>query len=132
MGKLIQFVAILVFIDILFIITGQNVLFSPTSVIINAILDPANIQTSQLWILIIAGGIGTLAIVGSVVLGIVTRNVEFFFFVAFALGFATLVGDFVGIFLYLASFNILFATITIGPLMILFLMTVLEWLRGKD
>ncbi len=132
MGKLIQFVAILVFIDILFIITGQNVLNSPSSAIINALLDPANIQASQLWILIITGGVATLAIVGSVVLGIVTRNVEFFFFVTFALGFATLVGDFVAIFLYLASFNVLIATITIGPLMILFLMTVLEWLRGKD
>ena len=132
MGKLIQFVSILVFIDILFIVTGQNILFSPTSAIINAILDPTNIETSQWFVLIITGGISTLAIVGSVVLGIVTRNVEFFFFVAIAVGLSTLIGDFVGIFLYLASFNILFATITIGPLMILFLLTILEWLRGKD
>lgn len=132
MGKLIQMVSILIFIDLLFIMTGQLTLNSPTSVIIQAILDPSNIQGSQLWTLIIISGISGLALVTAVVVGIVTRNLEFFFFVTISLGFAALVGDFVTIFIHLASFNRVLATVVMGPVIILFVFTVLEWLRGKD
>ncbi len=132
MGKLITYITILVFIDLMFLITGQLVINSPTSAFLQAILDPANIQSSQLWTLFITGGIATLTIVGSVVAGIVTRNVEFFFFVPIALGMATMIGDFATIFLYLASFNIVLATLIIAPIMTLFVLIIAEWLRGKD
>ena len=132
MGKLIRMISILIFIDLLFIITGQLTLNSPTSAIIQAILDPANIQSSQLWTLLIISGISILSLTTAVVVGIVTRNLEFFFFVTISLGFATLVGDFVTIFVHLASFNIVLATLIMGPIIILFVFTVLEWLRGKD
>ncbi len=132
MGKLIRMVSILLFIDLLFIITGQIVTNSPTSAITQALLDPGNIQSSQIWTLIITGGLTLLTLTTSVVVGIVTRNVEFFFFIPIALGMATMVGDFATIFVHLASLNIVFATIIMAPIMILFLFTILEWLRGKD
>ena len=125
-------VSILIFIDLLFIITGQLVLNSPTSAISQAILDPRNIQATQFFTLIVTGGILTLSIVTGFFVGIITRTVEFFFFVAIAVGFLTLGGDFVTIFIHLASFNLVFATIIMSPIMILFFFTVLEWLKGRD
>jgi hypothetical protein len=132
MGKLISYLAILVSIDLLFLITGQLGLNSPTSIIINAILDPGNITTSQLWILLITGGISLLAVGAAVVVGIVSRSFEIVLFVPMAIGLSALIGDFATIYVYLASFNAVLATLIMAPIMILFVMTIVEWLRGKD
>ncbi len=132
MGKLVSFISILIFVDLLFLITGQLVITSPTSVFLQAILDPSSLQSSQIWVLFVTAGMATLTIIGSVVAGIVTRNVEFFFFVPIALGMVTMAGDFITIFLYLASLNIVLATVTLAPIIVLFVLVIMEWLRGKD
>ncbi len=131
MGKLISYISILVAIDLLFLITGQLSLNSPTSIIINAILSPQNIQSSQLWILII-GGISGLALGAAIIVGFVTRSFELFLFIAMVLGLASLIGDFATIYVYLANFNIVLATSVMSPIMILFVITMVEWLKGKD
>ncbi len=132
MGKLISYLAILVSIDLLFLITGQLGQNSPTSIIINSFLDPGNINTGQLWVLLITGGISLLTVGAAVVVGIVSRSFEIVIFIPIAIGLAALIGDFATIFVYLASFNVVIATLVMAPIMILFVMTIVEWLRGKD
>lgn len=132
MGKLVHYVLILVFLDLLLLITGQLSLSSPTSVIINAILDPAGMTSSGWWILLITGGIATITIFSTVVAGLVTRNIDILIFVPFAIGFSFLLGDFVTVYILLASYNIVLGTLIMAPVMVVFGLTVLEWLRGKD
>ena len=82
MGKLITFISILIFVDILFIVTGQSGWESPTSLVFNGIIDPSGIQDSNWWIVMITGVAG-LAIVGSVVAGIVTKSDTLLLFIPF-------------------------------------------------
>ncbi len=132
MGKLISYLSIIVLIDLIFLITGQLTQSSPTSVIINAVLDPANIETSQLFILLITGGISLLAVGAAVVVGVISRSFEIVLFVPVAISLSVLIGDFATVFVYLASINVVWATVIMAPIMILFVMTIVEWLRGKD
>lgn len=132
MGKLISYLSIIVLIDLIFLITGQLTQSSPTSVIINAILDPSNIQSSQLFILLITGGISLLAVGAAVVVGVISRSFEIVLFVPVAISLSILIGDFATVFVYLASINVVWATVIMAPIMILFVMTIVEWLRGKD
>ncbi len=132
MGKLISYLSLIVLIDLIFLITGQLTQSSPTSVIINAILDPSNIETSQLFILLITGGISLLAVGAAVVVGVISRSFEIVLFIPVAISLSVLIGDFATVFVYLASINIVWATIIMAPIMILFVMTIVEWLRGKD
>lgn len=132
MGKLIGYLSIIVLIDLIFLITGQLTSSSPTSVIINAILDPSNIESSQLFILLITGGISLLAVGAAVVVGVISRSFEIVLFVPVAISLSVLIGDFATVFVYLASINVVWATVIMAPIMILFVMTIVEWLRGKD
>ncbi|KKN09623.1 hypothetical protein LCGC14_1044780 [marine sediment metagenome] len=132
MGKLISYLSIIVLIDLIFLITGQLTQSSPTSVIINAVLDPANIEISQLFILLITGGISLLAVGAAVVVGVISRSFEIILFIPVAISLSVLIGDFATVFVYLASINVVWATVIMAPIMVLFVMTIVEWLRGKD
>ncbi len=132
MGKLISYLSLIVLIDLIFLITGQLTSSSPTSIIINAILDPANIEASQLFVLLITGGISLLAVGAAVVVGVISRSFEIVLFIPVAISLSVLIGDFATVFVYLASINVVWATIIMAPIMVLFVMTIVEWLRGKD
>ncbi|KKL78219.1 hypothetical protein LCGC14_2027020 [marine sediment metagenome] len=132
MGKLVSYISILVAIDLLFLITGQLSVNSPTSVIMGAILSPGSMTTSQWWSLLITGGIALLTVGAAVVVGVISRSFELIIFIPMAVALAALVGDFATVFVYLASFNIVLATVIMTPIMIIFVITIVEWLRGKD
>lgn len=125
------YLGILIFMDLLFIITGQIAATSPTSVIFNAIINPSNITTSSFWIILFGvTGIGALATLIGFATGIVSRSgVGVLAFVPIAVGLGVLVGDFVAIFIYLADLSVIGATITMLPLIVLFGLTVIEWLK---
>ncbi|KKK87832.1 hypothetical protein LCGC14_2749290 [marine sediment metagenome] len=127
------YLGILIFMDLMFIITGQIAATSPTSVITNAILDPSNITTSSFWLILFGvTGIGALATLIGFATGIVSRSgVNVLAFVAIAVGLGVLIGDFVAIFIYLADLSLIGATITMVPLIVLFGLTVIEWLKSR-
>ncbi len=132
MGKFITYISILVFIDIMFLITGQFALQSPTSVILNAIIDPTNIQTSTWWTVVIVAGIATIAATTAVSSGIIGTPVAVALFVGMATSLVLLAGDFLFIYSKLFQLNPVLATITFAPVLIIFIFTVAEWMRGKD
>jgi len=134
MGKLINFITILIFIDLLFLVTGQLTLDSPTSVILNGLQDPSILLTTNLWTLVFVGvaSLSALAVTSVVIAGIATRNSDIVIFFAMAGTFALLVPDFILIYNHLASINQPLAILIMSPIVTLFALVVLEWARGKD
>ncbi len=133
MGRLVTMLSMLIFIDILFIATGQLDLSSPTSVITGAILDPSTFKTSVFFILFLgtAGILGLLSTTG-VTTGILVNATNVLAFTAMAVSMTGLLGDFITIYLSLRNFNEVLAIIIMAPIIMLFAVTIAEWLRGKD
>lgn len=132
MGKLVSYISILLAIDLLFLVTGQLSINSPTSSIMGAILSPGTMTSSQWWALLITGGISLLTVGAAVVVGVISRSFELIIFIPMAVALSALVGDFATVFVYLASFNLVLATLVMTPIMVIFVITIVEWLRGKD
>jgi len=131
MGKTITLISILVFIDILFLVTGQLTLDSPTSVIIQSITNPSSIMDFNFWQLFITG-ITALLVAATVVVGIVTRGSDITIFIPMALGIGAMIGDYITVYLHLAAINNVLATILFVPLLVIFVIVIAEWVRGKD
>ena len=104
MGKLVTFMTILIFIDILLLATGQLSLDSPSSLIINAIQDPSILRTSNLWTVLITG-VSLLAVGAAVIAGIATRNSDIAIFITMGTTLALMIGDYLVIYNHLASIN---------------------------
>lgn len=133
MGKMYTAIISLVFIDILFLITGQLGVESFSSLIINAILDPSSITISTFWTATIgAGGLGALAAIVGVTVGALISATNVLVFLPLGLVFALLIGDYLTIFNNLSSSNPILATIVMVPIMMAFIFTVIEWVRAKD
>ncbi len=131
MGKMLTFVSILIFIDLLFLTTAQFGLESPGSVILNAINDLSTLKTANIWIVLI-DGLSGLVIATAVIAGLVTRSSDIAIFFAMAGTLALLIGDFLAIYIYLASISFIFATIVMAPIGIIFTFVVIDWAKGKD
>lgn len=133
MGKLVKFLSILIIIDILFIITGQLDITSTTSFVTGAILDPSGIRTT-LFFTVFLGilGISALLSTGGVTTGVVAVGTNVLAFTALSVVLGGLLGDFITIFNTLKDHNVVLATIIMAPIIMLLIVTVVEWLRGKD
>lgn len=131
MGKLLTFISILVFIDLLFLVTGQIAFDSPSSIILNTIYDPSNIQNLNFWTVLI-GGLSGIVVIGGIVAGLVTRQSDIVIFFTMAGTLALLVPDYVSIYSYIADFNDVLAAFILMPIMVIFTFIIIEWARGKD
>lgn len=131
MGRLISFVTILIFIDLLFLVTGQLTLDSPTSVILNGLQDPSILLTTNWWTVLVVG-LSALAVTSAVIAGIATRNSDIVIFFAMAGTLVLMVGDYLVIYNHLASINKPLAILIMSPVITLFTLVVIEWARGKD
>jgi len=132
MGKLTKMIISLVIIDLLFIITGQIEVSSQSSIIGSLINNPSS-KTSVFFLLFLGvTGIASLVATSSVSSGLITRGADVLVFTSMALAMASILGDFANIFITLREQNIVIATIIMVPIMGLFVLTIAEWLRGKD
>ncbi|KKK86472.1 hypothetical protein LCGC14_2762900 [marine sediment metagenome] len=146
MGKVVTYLTILIMIDLFFIATGQicndGIGCSLGSIILNSILNIQNVTELNFFTELI-GSIGALFTsttgLGSIILGttvflgaLALVPTEQRLFIPMAFSLALLVSDFVFIGAYLISLNALLGTFIIAPLAILYVFTVVEWLRGKD
>lgn len=145
MGKVVQYLSILIFIDILFIATGQicnsGVGCSLGSILLNSVLDLKNVLNLNFWTQFIgsitdlfssATGIGSLIVGGTVVVGSLFLPSDIRLFIPLTFSLALLASDLVFIASYLFSLNVLLATFIMAPLSIIYVFVVVEWLRGKD
>lgn len=133
MGKLVTYLGILIFVDILFLITGQLDISSATSVVTGAILDPSTFKTSVFFLLFLgAAGIAGLASTSGVTTGTLISATNVLAFTVMAIAMIGLLGDFITIFVYLNAQNQVLAKVVMAPILMLFAVTIAEWLRGKD
>ena len=133
MGKLVTYLSMLIFIDMLFLVTGQLDISSGTSVITGAILDPSLFKTSVFFLLFLGvAGIAGLASTSGVVTGSLLSATNVLAFAIMAIAMTGLLGDFITIYISLRAFNEVAAIFIMAPILMIFAVTIAEWLRGKD
>ena len=143
MSKLIWAISFLIIADLLFISTGQlcaSGTCSLTSIVFEAVLDLNNFDAGTFFSSLIGNisdlfnseaGLASLIAAGAVIVGtFFVRPQDSILFIPLALTFALLASDFVIIFGYLASFNFILATFIMAPIIIIYIVAVIEWLRG--
>ena len=145
MGKVITYITMLIFIDLFFIATGQicsvDVGCSLGSIIFNSLLNIDNVTGLSFFTELIgditnlagsATGFAALAIGGAVLIGSLFIPGDIRFFIPLSISLALLISDFVFIASYLISLNAVLATFIMAPIIIIYVLTVVEWLRGRD
>lgn len=138
MGKLITFMLMLLFADLLLLITGQinNTL---NSLILSSMLDFSNFTLSSLWsnlissvsnnaLAWIAGAAATVAT------GFLISTTDTKLFIPAAMILGSMVTDFITFYntMISAGVNIILATLIIAPIIVSFTMVLIEWARGRD
>lgn len=133
MGKLVTMLSILIFIDMLFLATGQINLDSSTSIITSAILEPSLFKTSAFFLLFLGiAGIAGLVATSGVTTGILANATNVLAFAAMAVAMIALLGDFITVYITLNALNPVLSKLIMGPVIMIFSVTIAEWLRGKD
>lgn len=146
MGKLVTYITMLVFIDLFFIATGQicntDAGCSLGSILLNSVLNIQNILSFNFFTEMIGAignlfnsgtGIGSLILGGAVIVGLATFiPSEQRLFIPLAFSLALLASDFVFIGSYLISLNAVLGTFIMAPLILIYTLTIVEWLKNKD
>lgn len=148
MGKMINLVSMLVFIDLFFLVTGQlcvEGVCSISSIVFGAILDPNTILDLGIFTFLIGTiqsllssptGIASLlggATVATVFVGSsIFRGIDTILFITIGLTLAGLASDFIFLFVNLSQLNFVLAAMTILPIIIIYIFSIVEWMRLKD
>ena len=145
MGKIVTYLTILIFIDLFFIATGQicssGAGCSLGSIVLNSLLNLENV-TSLSFFTDLIGDIGNLFNSGTGIAALITGAVvligslfipgDIRFFIPITFSLALLTSDFVFIAAYLISLNAVLGTFIMAPLIVIYILATVEWLRGKD
>ena len=145
MGKLITFITILIFLDLFFIATGQactvDVGCNIGSIVLNSLLNLENVTALTFFTDLIGNigdlfnsgtGIAALALGATVLIGSLFIPGDIRFFLPVTLTLSLLTTDFVFIAGILISLNAILGTFIMAPIILIYILTVVEWLRGKD
>jgi len=147
MGKVIFFITAIIVIDILLLATGQLCIEGGTgvcglsSIVFNAIINLSHLQFSQFFTEIIGdfvdlrnsatGFTALLTAIGVTIGAYIVASSEQRLFIPIAMTLGIIAGDFVFLFSGL-GINPLLGTLIIAPLAMAFILSVLDWIRGKD
>ena len=130
MGKMIKYVLLLSVVLLLFHFGGL-IEDTPISILINLLLNPQSLATSNLYVLI-AAALAVVGTVGIIIGSLATTRTELVV-KAGVVEFLIVIGwDLIAIFNKLALMNVAFATLIISPLLIVYLLTAVEWWMGRD
>ncbi len=151
MGRLQTYLGILVMFDLLFVMTGQlctsTASCSTTSIIFSMVMNPSLSNLSNWFTQLIGNASALIAGVASIgALGLLISRLtqggisaqslflgltnDSILFAATGIALSLIVGDFVAIFIYLSSFSLIAALLLMSPMCLLYVFTVLEWVRG--
>ncbi len=145
MGKMIQFVTLLIFLDLFLIATGQICNSgngcSLGSIIFNALINIENVTASTFFSdfigdiknLFFSGtGFTSLALGAGVLIGSFFIPGDIRFFIPISISLALLTSDLVFIAAYFISINAVLGTMIFVPIILIYILTIVEWLRGRD
>ena len=130
MGKLTTYMVTISGLILLFHLGGL-IEDTPNSVLLTVLLSPQNILSSSLGTLAVVA-IEFIGLVGAVILGIRGGNVELAASSGFAVFLLNFGWDITIIFGVLRNANEVMALLILSPIMILYVITILEWWRGRD
>ena len=130
MGKLTTYMIIISGLLLLFHLGGL-VDETPNSEILTAVLSPQNLQDTSFGLKAVVA-IQFIGLAGAVVLGIRGGNVELAASSAFAIFLLNAFWDLTVVFNVIRNVNEVMALLIFSPIMILFIITILEWWRGRD
>lgn len=145
MGKVIFYLSMLIFIDLLLIVTGQlcgSGSCTLNSIFINALIDLNSLPFSE-FVSELIGSLtdfassskGVLALVagaiGVTVAALVTKS-DTILFIPIAGTIAVMGSDFLVIFVELFNHSPILAMFFMAPIVITFYLTILDWTRGRD
>lgn len=146
MGKLVNLIMILVVLDLLFLVTGQLVLSnngpqSVGSIIFKAILNINDFSTNELFNQIIGDvlnlgkstvGFFSLAASSGIVILAAAVKSDRILFITIAMPLSLLINDFVVLGGKLMSYNKVLGIVIMAPILILYTLTMIEWVKEKD
>ena len=130
MGKMIKYVLLLSLVLLLFHFGGL-IEDTPVSVLIKLLLNPKSIVKENFYV-VIAAALAFVATAGIIIGSLATTRTELVVKVG-VVEFLIVIGwDLLVIFNKLALMNIALATLIISPLLIVYLLTAVEWWMGRD
>ena len=145
MGKMITFITFFIFIDFLFIMTGQvcntDAGCSLSSTFFGMLLNIQNFTVSSFFTVLLGNftdlftsltGVAALAVGGVVTIGAVTAKTDNILFIPIGLGLALIGMDMVFIISYIIGLNFIIGTIVGVLLLVPFIIVVLDWMKNKD
>ncbi len=145
MGKMITFLIMLVFIDLFFLATAQICTVDTctiTSIVFSSLLDLTNFEVSTFFVNLMGDvfsfatsktGAAALLLGGTVALGtFVFASAEQRLYIPISLTLSLLAVDFTIIFSYLVGLNSTLALFVMAPIFLIYVLTILDWIRGKD
>lgn len=128
MAKFTNYVIIMSGFVLLFYVMGL-LGDTPNSTLLNLLLDPSSMQNSSLSILAFAAIeaiLATAVVVGFAVAG----NIELGVMVAFSIALFNMLWDFISVINLLSAYIGPISLLVFSPLLLLFMVTMLEWWRG--
>lgn len=142
MGKVSKFLTIVIFIDLLFIITNQLGNQTLTSIIFDAILNFKDFTAGELFKEFVGDlfnltssgtGLAALLATGGVIVGAFIATKEFkILLIPITITLALVAGDLIAINLMLLDKNVILASLIMIPLTIIYIFSVVEWWKGSD
>lgn len=145
MGKLITYISILIFIDLLFLATGQICSADDctlSAIIFGAIMDIKDATLTEFFIGLVGSlaeklnsttGILSIGAAGAVIVGAFVATKEFrVLLIPIFLTLALIASDFVTIGNILISSNPVLGSFIMIPIILIYSLIAVEWLVGKD
>jgi len=103
-----------------------------SSALLNLLLKVESWQHMGIWTQLVLALEGLIAGGGIIAIGVITRNWEMAVRAPITVWIANLLWDFITIFTKVAVVNVYLALLFFAPVMLLFLVTVVEWWGGTD
>lgn len=127
MGKFVTYIILMGFMDLVFNLAG----LIPTSSLLSLLVNPSSIMTSQFWLNAL-NVISLVTLGGGVIYGFITRNIELVTISPFIVYMANLMFDFLAVYNSLASENQGIAILIFSVFFLVWIVTCVEWWRGRD
>lgn len=129
MAKISEYIIIIIVICLVFHFTGALVeTGTANSILLQAALDPSTLQQGSFYLQIALIIVGIL--VGGLIIGWLSHKPDLvifqpMFYILVALGW-----DLIGIYTVLADVNIPLAVMFVSPLLVIYILGCVDWLRG--
>ena len=130
MGRLVNYLGIMTGLMVIFYFAGiidQTV----NSTLLNILLGTENFAQSSLAlkvILIIEGGF----LAGGIIIGLVVKNLDFVASAFVGIFLFNLGWDFLDVVTEVMAVNPVIGTLVLAPLLFIYVITIYDWVRGKD